>query len=252
MIKNVGMHPGASEAVNTSESFSRLDSDSRGVATMPQRKNIRAEFHDYSGGEYFITICTRDKVHYFGKIVPNVCAHGPSVQMHGTDYPCVQNVGTHGPCVRGYEMDAPSVPNVCAHGPCVQRHEMDDPSVQMYRMEFTIIGEYCYQQLNELSLHYPYAEIPLFVVMPNHIHAIIRINNNRTHEPCVPTKRTALSVVIGGLKRAVTMYARRNDIEFGWQSRYHDHIIRGMRDGNRIYEYILNNVDRWGDDCFYR
>lgn len=34
----------------------------------PVRKNIRAEFHDYSGGDYFITICTRDKKHYFGEI----------------------------------------------------------------------------------------------------------------------------------------------------------------------------------------
>lgn len=46
------------------------------------------------------------------------------------------------------------------------------------------------------------------------------------------------------------MYARRNNIDFGWQSRYHDHIIRGAHDGNRIADYIKNNVARWGADCF--
>lgn len=51
---NVGMHPGASTYTN--------------ILKLPQRKNIRAEFHDYSGGEYFITICTKNKAHYFGKI----------------------------------------------------------------------------------------------------------------------------------------------------------------------------------------
>ena len=33
------------------------------------RKNIRAEFHDYLGGECFVTVCTRNKEHYWGKII---------------------------------------------------------------------------------------------------------------------------------------------------------------------------------------
>ncbi|MCM1093425.1 MAG: hypothetical protein NC248_06240 [Bacteroides sp.] len=49
----------------------------------------------------------------------------------------------------------------------------------------------------------------------------------------------------------MTVFARRNDIEFGWQPRYHDHIIRGIRDGNLIAEYIENNISRWTSDCFY-
>lgn len=160
-----------------------------------QRKSPRADFHNYSGGDYFVTICTRDKNHYFGKISGGM--------MHHSE-----------------------------------------------------IGEYCKLQLEQVPEHYPYAETSLYVVMPNHVHAIIRIHEPkthdcRTHEPCVPTGRTALAVVIGGLKRAVTMYARRNNIDFGWQSRYHDHIIRGTLDGNKISEYIENNVARWANDCFY-
>lgn len=157
-------------------------------APYPDRKSPRADFHDYSGGDYFITICTRDKEHYFGHIRDN--------EMH-----------------------------------------------------YSIIGEFCKQQFEQISKHYPYAEIPLFVVMPNHVHAIVSIGS-RTHEPCVPTERTALSVIIGGLKRAVTLFARRNNIEFGWQSRYHDHIIRGVNDGNKIANYIENNVARWANDCY--
>lgn len=119
-------------------------------------------------------------------------------------------------------------------------------------MHLSTIGEYCQQQLGELSEHYNYVEVPTFVVMPNHIHAIMVINDSqRTHEPCVPTMRTALSVVIGGFKRAVTLYARRNDIDFGWQQRYHDHIIRNSKDGNNISDYIENNVVRWSADCFH-
>jgi putative transposase len=31
--------------------------------------SARAVWHDYNGGDYFITICTGDRVHYFGEIV---------------------------------------------------------------------------------------------------------------------------------------------------------------------------------------
>ncbi len=113
------------------------------------------------------------------------------------------------------------------------------------------IGEYTENQLNNLSAHYPYVCVPIFVVMPNHIHAIISIKEQKNNELLsIPTKRTVLSVVIGGFKRAVTLFARRNNIDFGWQTRYHDHIIRGNRDGNNINRYIENNVTTWDTDCF--
>ena len=36
---------------------------------LPNRKTIRAQRHDYgSAGIYFVTICTQDRVHYFGKV----------------------------------------------------------------------------------------------------------------------------------------------------------------------------------------
>ena len=47
------------------------------------------------------------------------------------------------------------------------------------------------------------------------------------------------------------MFARRNGIEFGWQSRYYDHIIRGVQDGNHIAEYIESNIEKWASDCFH-
>lgn len=115
------------------------------------------------------------------------------------------------------------------------------------------IGEYCSKQFYDLSTHYKYAHVNSFVVMPNHVHALITIDDNiRTHAPCVPTERTCLSVIVGGLKRAVTIFARRNGIEFGWQGRYHDHIIRGFEDYRKILEYIETNIIRWSNDCFYR
>ena len=32
-------------------------------------QSARAAWHDYSGGTYFVTICTKNREHYFGEIV---------------------------------------------------------------------------------------------------------------------------------------------------------------------------------------
>ena len=47
------------------------------------------------------------------------------------------------------------------------------------KMKMTVIGQYTHENLHNITAHYPYAEIPSFVVMPNHVHAIIFIDNNK-------------------------------------------------------------------------
>lgn len=153
------------------------------------RKSPRASFHNYSGGIYLITICTNNKIHYFGEI-------------------------TNG------------------------------------KMQLSDIGIFAQKALDDLHTHYKYAQVPLFVVMPNHVHIIICIDEYKNKPQHMPTHRTALSVVIGGFKQSVTCFARRNNIDFCWQGRYHDHIIRGIKDGNKIADYIKNNVEKWNTDCF--
>ena len=83
--------------------------------------------------------------------------------------------------------------------------------------------------------------------MPNHIHAIVSINQET--EPVVQkTARETLAIVVGGVKRSVSSFAREHKIEFGWQSRYYDRIIRNRGEGNNIANYIENNVARWNSD----
>ena len=40
-------------------------------------------------------------------------------------------------------------------------------------MELSPIGEYAVEQFRKVQQYYPYAEIPCFIVMPDHIHAIV-------------------------------------------------------------------------------
>lgn len=98
-------------------------------------------------------------------------------------------------------------------------------------------------------------ELGEFVVMPNHVHGIIIIGANEYNAPLDasdtnPTNQFApqsknLSSIIRGYKSAVTTYARKNNIAFDWQPRFHDHIIRSMDDYHRISNYIINNPAKW-------
>ena len=131
-------------------------------------------------------------------------------------------------------------------------------------MVLSDIGKYAEEQFKNVSSHYPYAEIPLWTIMPNHLHAIVIIDGNKTKydRRVVETWRAAslrdianlqgwLSVVIGGLKSSITRFANENALNFAWQPRFHDHIVRDTPDMNRIADYIENNVANWKDDEFY-
>jgi putative transposase len=141
---------------------------------------------------------------------------------------------------------------------------------------------------NEIPQHFPMAELGEFVVMPNHIHGIIGIDNNKkcndvdfrrdvacnvptiTSIPELPSdnintipakneymasispKPGTLSAMIRSYKSAVTKWCNDNHISnFAWQSRFHDHVIRNQEEFDRIENYILNNVANWNSDKFY-
>ncbi len=56
----------------------------------------------------------------------------------------------------------------------------------------------------------------------------------------------SLSNIIGTFKAAVTRWCNSNDYEyFGWQRRFHDHIIRNEYDLKRIRKYIRENPLKW-------
>lgn len=60
-----------------------------------------------------------------------------------------------------------------------------------------------------------------------------------------------LGSVIRGFKIGVTANARKIYSDFAWQERYHDHIIRDEQSFKRIQKYIRENPKKWVDDKFY-
>ncbi len=205
---------------------------------LPQRKSPRATWHDYNGGRYFVTFCTKNHDLYFGDVVDG-------------------------------------------------------------RMELSEIGEWAVKQIEQTAIiRQNDVEIPLFVVMPNHVHLIVVYNRvvpcrdasnasesnasacrdasntsasivstilNKTNESDARGETDArgaslrfgpqsgnLASVVRGIKSAVTKYANEHGIPFAWQSRYHDHIIRNQLEMNRIADYVQNNPMKWEMDRFYK
>lgn len=105
------------------------------------------------------------------------------------------------------------------------------------------IGLICDKYINNINIKYDDIMVDKYVIMPNHIHLIVSING--TMRASSPTR--GVVDVIRSLKTMVTK-------EIGhsiWQRTYHDHIIRGENDYQKIWEYIDTNVIKWKEDCFY-
>jgi REP element-mobilizing transposase RayT len=67
----------------------------------------------------------------------------------------------------------------------------------------------------------------------------------------ISPKKDSLPSILRSYKSAVTKHANRLGFEFGWQSKYHDHIIRDEAAYQRIAQYIENNPSKWKEDGFF-
>ncbi len=137
----------------------------------------------------------------------------------------------------------------------------------------------------EIPLHHPYTFVGEFVVMPNHVHGIIGVENlpadggagrpvtamhriagpapvpdaskdpetePTPHISALSPKAGSLSRIIGSYKSACTKMIHSISTEpFAWQSRFHDRIIRNQQELERMEAYILSNPEKWADDEFY-
>ncbi|PIR54550.1 transposase [Candidatus Peregrinibacteria bacterium CG10_big_fil_rev_8_21_14_0_10_42_8] len=108
--------------------------------------------------------------------------------------------------------------------------------------------------------------IDSWIVMPNHIHMIIVIGHNNDYD-VVETSRRDVSTLV---QQTVSLFRQRpqslgsiiqqmkcvctkrihtmGHIDFGWQPRFHDHIIRNNHSLNSIRSYISNNPKIWNQD----
>lgn len=199
--------------------------------------SARAPWWDYArAGTYFITICTHNRQHYFGKMVET-------------------------------------------------------------RFIASLPGQIAEKYWNAIPSKFPFVQLGAFIVIPNHIHGIITINDwyndNYNHNgngngngnvetrliaslqmkqtqqiqqsiPHQPQQKTGgftgnknpmlnhnISRIIRWYKGVCTFNIRKIHTGFQWQPRFYDHIIRNEDDFQRIQDYIINNPANWVQDKFH-
>ena len=83
------------------------------------------------------------------------------------------------------------------------------------------------------------AEIEKYVIMPDHIHMLIHLEEQGTE------KRSPQASRIASIVRSIKTLTTKEIGEPIFQRSYYDHVIRNQRDYNEIWEYIENNPRKW-------
>jgi len=116
-------------------------------------------------------------------------------------------------------------------------------------MRLSPTGRIIEVEWQRLGYHFPHICLDAFVVMPNHLHGIIVVNDPGMRPNGPPAG--SLGAMIGQFKSRATkrIWARsENERAPIWQRNYYEHIIRDEADLRRIREYIQNNAARWDQD----
>jgi putative transposase len=89
--------------------------------------------------------------------------------------------------------------------------------------------------------------------LPNHIHLLIEICNKEEKllEPITglaPLKKGSISSFINLFKGHITRFANEHKIDFEWQRRFNDRIVRDEKEYQNVKLYIQNNIANWKID----
>ena len=127
------------------------------------------------------------------------------------------------------------------------------------KMLLSEMGEVVVNELEMASIHKKNILISDYVVMPDHVHIIVGLQNKDiSKRPELIKKKSAISGEIHSLQKGslpsfvnhfkgrVTREIREKiHADFGWQPKYHDRIIRDSIEYERIAKYIADNVAKW-------
>jgi REP-associated tyrosine transposase len=114
---------------------------------------------------------------------------------------------------------------------------------------------------DDLPNHYPNMELDAFVIMPNHVHGIVKLTDvvgaglvGAGLRPA-PTENAAKRHGLPEIVRAFKSFSARRINELRemsgtvvWQRNYYEHVIRNDDELNRARRYILDNPARWTID----
>ncbi len=116
-------------------------------------------------------------------------------------------------------------------------------SIARPQVQLTKIGIAANQGIKNIEKHYKNVFVDHYVIMPNHIHLIIRLDYPSGRAMLVPTVSRIIQQFKGYVSKLVGLPI--------WQKSYYDHIIRDEYDYFIKWQYIDDNPAKWADDELY-
>jgi putative transposase len=162
---------------------------------------------------------------------------------------------------------------------CTKDRECFFGDVIKGKMILSTIGKMADGIWQNIHKHFLFVRLDEYIIMPNHVHGIIIIENEKPH--VVETRRAetrraetrraetrraetrrgvslrrfgllpknSLASVINHYKGGVKKWGNKNGFpEFSWQANYYDRVIRHEEELNRIRQYIIDNPLKWEID----
>ncbi|QBQ41418.1 transposase [Sphingobacterium psychroaquaticum] len=166
--------------------------------------------------------------------------------------------------LQGYDYSQPGMYFITL---CTDRKRCLFGFIQSNAVQLNEFGQKVKSILLSLSKRFPHVTLDEFVIMPNHIHAIIVISKPEYQYKDISTvppsveSTPGLSQIIGSFKSLVyrqytlerNKFAEQQQIKQHkiWQRNYFEHIVRDGSDYDRIVNYIRDNPMNWKDDKLY-
>jgi REP element-mobilizing transposase RayT len=176
--------------------------------------SIRAQWWDYGwNGAYFITICTQDRKHYFGKIQNN--------KMILSEVGIIADLLWH---------------QIPIHHNNV---ELGDFVVMPNHIHGILIIDKKMNNINDVD--------DANIVETGHA---LSLSEKPGSQRFQNIGKNTISSIVGSYKSAVTKHANRLGYPHQWQKLYYDNIIRSNNDYQRISDYIVSNPENWAKDKF--
>ncbi|MDB5202774.1 MAG: hypothetical protein JWQ27_2183 [Ferruginibacter sp.] len=162
-------------------------------------------------GAYFITICTKDRAHYFGEIInaEMICN-----EMGKLAWDFWQEIPAHFPYIA---LGAFVVMPDHIHGVLIIRIDLPEeiPPLQSSGSEIQTMQCIVSDQFKNQKM------------------------------AAISPKAGSISTIIRSYKSAVSKHIHKFHPGFAWQPRFHDHIIRDKISYDNIQHYIISNPQKW-------
>ena len=122
---------------------------------------------------------------------------------------------------------------------------------ELYETKLTDFGKVAEEIIKSLSERFE-VEISDYVIMPNHIHMVVFVDEERAIRESPLQIRSLISKIIGYFKMNVSKAIHKTHPDLVvWQRDYYDRVIRDDEEYIGIAEYIFANPGKWSEDKLY-